>query len=206
MIDISRLDANAFTLHWKECRLGHVLGLAIDQLRPAAEQRAQTIKVSELDALPPFDGDSQRLHQAFRNIIENAVKFTPDGGHISIHARLLGGAQPDEQFIEVVIADTGIGIDPEDQERIFEKFYRVGNVALHSSSRVQFKGGGPGLGLAISKGIIEAHGGKIWAASEGHDEATYPGSEFHILLMVKSPDHRAEIVEQYQKKDEFDLL
>jgi signal transduction histidine kinase len=205
MIDISRLDADAFTLHWKECQLSHVLGVAIDQLRPAAEERDQTIITSGLEEIPPFEGDAQRLHRAFRNVIENAIKYTPDGGQVSISARPLGGEDPEEQFIEVVISDTGIGIDPEDQERIFEKFYRVGDASLHSSSRVQFKGGGPGLGLAISKGIIEAHGGKIWAASEGHDEENCPGSEFHILLMVKAPDQRARFVEEYQLKGQSTL-
>ena len=197
MIDISRLDANALTLHWKECRLSHVLGLVAQQLGPAAEERSQTLILEKVEHIPLFEGDAQRLHQALRNVVENAIKFTPDGGRISLSARLLGGKAPEEQFIEVVIADTGIGIAPEDQERIFEKFYRVGDARLHSSSKIQFKGGGPGLGLAIAKGIIEAHGGKIWAASEGYDEDALPGSEFHILLMVKSPDNRARLVEKY---------
>jgi len=188
MLDVSRIDANMMILQWKECRLSHILRLAAEQIRPAAEERKQTLKVQDFEDLPSFDGDPQRLHQAFRNLIENAVKFTPDGGTISVSARLLGGDAPEEQFLEVVVADTGIGVAPEDQERIFEKFYRVGDASLHSSSKVQFKGGGPGLGLAISKGIIEAHGGKIWVASEGYDEETYPGSEFHVLLMVKAPD------------------
>lgn len=197
MIDISRLDANALSLHWKECHLGTVLGLAAKHLMPSAEERNQSLIVESAEGIPAFDGDAQRLHQALLNIMENAIKFTPDGGTITVSARLLGGNSPDEQFIEIVVADTGIGIAPEDQERIFEKFYRVGDAKLHSSSKVQFKGGGPGLGLAIAKGIVEAHGGKIWAASEGYDEETFPGSEFHILLMVRAPDNRVRLVERY---------
>lgn len=198
MIDISRIDANALDLHWRECRLGQIMGPAIAQLAPIAQERQQRLEVGDLEGLPPFEGDPQRLHQAFHNIIENAIKFTPDGGRISISARLLGGDEPAEQFIEVIIADTGIGIALEDQERIFTKFFRVGDVSLHSSSRVQFKGGGPGLGLAITKGIIEAHGGKIWVASEGHDEDNPPGSEFHVLLMLRAPQSlKRDLLHEY---------
>ena len=115
-------------------------------------------------------------------MLTNAIKYTPDGGKISLDGRKLPG------FIEVVIRDTGIGIDPEDQSIIFEKFTRLGNISLHSSGKTKFKGGGPGLGLHIAKGIIEAHGGAIWVESPGYDEETFPGSTFHILLpMLQRP-------------------
>jgi signal transduction histidine kinase len=91
-------------------------------------------------------------------------------------------------FIEVTISDSGIGIDPEDHTKIFEKFSSLGSVSLHSSGKTKFKGGGPGLGLPITKGIIEAHGGAIWVESEGYNEDMCPGSVFHILLPLrKSP-------------------
>ncbi len=101
-------------------------------------------------------GDGERLYQALRNVVSNSIKFTPDHGKITMDGRLLPG------FIEVTVTDTGIGIDPDDQNRIFEKFGRVGSVSLHSSGKTKYKGGGPGLGLPIAKGIIEAHGGAIW--------------------------------------------
>jgi signal transduction histidine kinase len=91
-----------------------------------------------------------------------------------------------ERFIEIVIADTGIGIASDDLERIFEKFYRVGNVLLHSTGDTKFKGAGPGLGLTIARGIVEAHGGRIWAESPGHDEEHCPGSKFHVLLPIRT--------------------
>jgi signal transduction histidine kinase len=130
--------------------------------------------------------DSERLFQAFRNLVTNAIKYTPDGGFITIGGRMLSG------FIEITFTDTGIGIDLEDQERIFEKFGRLGNVALHSSGKIKFKGGGPGLGLPITKGIIEAHGGAIWVESEGYDEENCPGTIFHVLIPLRkdSPDQR----------------
>jgi signal transduction histidine kinase len=87
-----------------------------------------------------------------RNVIINAIKYTPNGGQITIDGRMLPG------FIETTISDTGIGIDPDDHIHIFEKFGRLGSVSLHSSGKIKYKGGGPGLGLPITKGIIEAHG------------------------------------------------
>jgi signal transduction histidine kinase len=86
----------------------------------------------------------------------------------------------------VTVTDNGIGISVEDQETIFEKFGQLGNVSLHSSGKTKFKGGGPGLGLPIAKGIIEAHRGTIWVESEGHDENGFPGSTFHVLLPIRT--------------------
>ena len=84
-----------------------------------------------------------------------------------------------------MIRDTGIGIEKEHQELIFEKFYQTGEVLLHSTGKTNYKGGGPGLGLAITKGIIEAHHGQVWVESPGHDEETFPGSMFHVRLPLE---------------------
>jgi len=113
-------------------------------------------------------------------VVVNAIKFTPDEGTITIDGRVLPG------FIETTISDTGIGISVEDQATIFEKFEQVGEISLHSSGKTKFKGGGPGLGLAIARGIIDAHGGAIWVESPGFDEEKCPGSTFHILLPLRS--------------------
>jgi len=146
------------------------------------------LRVNNLEALPQVPGDLKRLSQAFSNLLGNAIKFTPDGGTISISGRIL--KEPDKGLpthVEILIADTGIGIDPDDQILIFEKFYRVGAVELHSTGSTKFKGAGPGLGLSITKGVIQAHGGKIWVESPGHDEAKMPGSTFHVLLPAIVP-------------------
>jgi signal transduction histidine kinase len=95
---------------------------------------------------------------------------------------------PSDQKVEIVVTDTGIGIDPDDLERIFDKFYRVGDVLFHSTGKIKFKGAGPGLGLTIARGIVEAHRGRIWAESPGCDEEACPGSEFHVVLPVR-PQH-----------------
>jgi signal transduction histidine kinase len=89
--------------------------------------------------------------------------------------------------VAVVVQDTGIGIDAKHHKAIFEKFYQIGEVALHSSGKTTFKGGGPGLGLALVKGAIEAHGGMVWVESEGCNEQTLPGSAFKVLLPIHAP-------------------
>lgn len=88
----------------------------------------------------------------------------------------------------MVVSDTGIGIDPRYQDLIFTKFYQTGEVALHSSGKTKFKGGGPGLGLAIARGIVQAHGGQIWVESPGYDEVKCPGSHFHVALPLHQPE------------------
>jgi signal transduction histidine kinase len=147
----------------------------------------------EMDPFPedgaPTYGDPERLHQAIFNVIGNAIKFTPDGKQIHI-TNTLYPAKEDEDgklrgYMCIRVIDTGIGIAPENQERIFDKFSGLGSVALHSTSKYKFKGGGPGLGLAITRGIIEAHGGRVWVESEGYDEDRCPGSTFHIYLPLR---------------------
>ncbi|MCB0541504.1 MAG: PAS domain-containing sensor histidine kinase, partial [Bacteroidetes bacterium] len=81
--------------------------------------------------------------------------------------------------------DTGIGLDSEHHELVFEKFYQTGDAAIHSSGTTSFKGGGPGLGLAIVRGVARAHGGKVWVESAGHDETNFPGCVFYLHLPVK---------------------
>jgi signal transduction histidine kinase len=84
--------------------------------------------------------------------------------------------------VEIIVSDTGVGVDPNLREVIFSKFYQPGELGKHSTSKSRFKGGGAGLGLALSKGIVEAHGGRIWVESPGYDEVNFPGSQFHIIL------------------------
>jgi len=177
MLDASQIDTEGLTLHFAPTTLVSTMRLAIEPWLPALEERGITLTTQGLEEIAPINGDMERLRQAFSNLISNAIKFTPDGGRISIAARPL-----DEEHFEVTIADTGIGISRADQELIFEKFYRVGSVTLHSSGEFKFKGAGPGLGLPIARGVIEGHGGCIWVESEGYDEERCPGSTFHIVL------------------------
>jgi signal transduction histidine kinase len=177
MIDVSLIDNNLLSLNLQPIWINHIFLLLRRDVAKTLDERRLTLTVNEFPGISEtLFADPERLFQAFRNVLNNAIKYTPDGGTITVDGRRLPG------FIEVTISDTGIGISPEDQGTIFEKFGGLGKAALHSSGKTKFKGGGPGLGLPISRGIIEAHGGTIWVESQGHDEEKCPGSTFHILL------------------------
>ncbi|PKN91346.1 MAG: hypothetical protein CVU44_19725 [Chloroflexi bacterium HGW-Chloroflexi-6] len=177
MIDVSQIDNHLLVLNFQPLWLNRLFNMLQADFTNIIGQRRHTLEIR------PFAGseellfaDPERLYQALKNLVSNAIKYTPDGGKIIIDGRILSG------FVEVTITDTGIGIAPENQEVIFEKFGQLGDVSLHSSGKTKFKGGGPGLGLAITKGIIEAHQGSVWVESEGYDEVKCPGSTFHVLL------------------------
>jgi len=183
MIDVSLIDNEILRLNFQPMWIKQLLELAKHELTPYALERSQTFEVVIFDGSEQMTyGDPERLYQAIRNILTNAIKYTPDGGRITVSGRKLPG------FVEIITTDTGIGIDEAFHEQIFEKFGGLGNVQLHSSGKIKFKGGGPGLGLTITKGLIEAHGGTIWVESEGYDEVNLPGTTFHILLpILKEP-------------------
>ena len=181
MIDVSMIDNNLLRLNFQPMQVSQIVEKLHFEVDSALKARKLTIVRNE------FDGnrvwiyvDPTRIQQALGNIINNAIKYTPDGGTITIDGRTLPG------FIEVTVTDTGIGISPENQASIFDKFGQLGRVELHSSGKTKFKGGGPGLGLPIAKGILEAHGGSLWVQSPGYDEATCPGSTFHMLIPART--------------------
>ena len=188
MIDVSLIDNNLLALNFQPVWLNRLLDVIWHEIQDTILQRRLQYFVQ---SFPGYDemifADGERLFQALRNIVLNAIKFTPDGGEIMVSGRKLPG------FIEVIVTDTGIGINPEFHSAIFEKFGRLGNVSLHSSSKTKFKGGGPGLGLPIAKGIIEAHGGAIWVESDGFDEVNCPGATFHILIPERKEPPDAKI-------------
>ncbi len=190
MIDVSLIDTNMLKLNLQPIQLKTLLGLLKAELDATFQERKQTFEIRPFNGMNEWlMGDPERLYQALRNVLLNAIKYTPDGGKITIDGRLLPG------FVEVTVADTGIGIAPEDQTLIFEKFTALGSAQLHSSGKTKFKGGGPGLGLPIARGIIEAHGGTIWVVSEGYDEEKCPGSTFHILLPLQSNAEDARLAQ-----------
>lgn len=187
MIDVSLIDNQILSLNYQPLWLNRLFHILEEDFRDIIEERRLDLVIRPFPGSQEMTfGDPERLLQAFRNLLSNAIKYTPDGGKITIDGQKLPG------FIEVTVADTGIGIDPLDHARVFEKFGRLGNTALHSSGKTKFKGGGPGLGLPITKGILEAHGGAIWVESEGYDEHQYPGATFHMLIPQRSepPDEK----------------
>lgn len=186
MLDVSVIDVNAMDLRFAQTTISIVIRTAIEPLQDAMRQRKIYLRADGLKDLPAIQADMQRLVQAFRNVIVNAIKFTPDGGRIEI----TGATNPtpsNEPGILVIITDTGVGIQRENLELIFRKFYRGHDPSLHSTGAYKFMGAGPGLGLTIAKGVVEGHGGKIWAESSGHDPIRCPGSSFFIALPIAPP-------------------
>ncbi len=198
MVDVSLIDNDLLQLSFQIIWVDQIFSILQREIEPAAQERRLRFKIGDRLTLHCMTyGDPERLYQAFLYVINNAIKFTPDGGSITVGGRLLPG------FIEITVTDTGIGIDPADQEAIFEKFGRLGDVLRHhSSGKTKFKGGGPGLGLPIVKGIIEAHGGTVWVESEGHDDEKCPGSTFHILLPLRDEPPKRDTARLFPRDGE----
>ena len=178
-----RIDTQVLEVLPERSSVAKMFSTLETEFREALKERRLLLVLQDLDALPDIQVDPDLLPKAFYHLLINAIKFTPDGGTITISGSLI--ENEGVEAIELVIRDTGIGIDLAYQELIFTKFYQTGPVALHSSGKTKFKGGGPGLGLAIVKGIVAAHCGRIWVVSSGHDEALCPGSAFHLVLPLK---------------------
>lgn len=186
MVDVSLIETESLILNPVTTSVSVVVRHAVETVRPAAAARNQHLTLHDLSSLPTIQADGTRLEQVFVSLLTNAVKFTPDGGKIAVSGRVLPSAD-DKTFVELQVADTGIGVDPDHQNLIFEKFYRPENPMLHSTDDSRFKGAGPGLGLAIAKGIVEAHGGRIWVESPARDEQACPGSTLYVRLPVTGP-------------------
>jgi signal transduction histidine kinase len=185
MIDVSMIDNDLLKLNFQPMQVNQMMDALETEMKNTLNQRRLTLERRDFEGNKTWIYvDPERIQQALRNLMNNAIKYTPDGGHITVDGRTLPG------FIEVTVTDTGIGISPENQALIFEKFGQLGRVELHSSGKTKFKGGGPGLGLPIARGILEAHGGSLWVESPGYDEKACPGSTFHMLLPLRteSPD------------------
>ena len=182
MLDVARLENQVLSPHLEAVTLGPLLRLIQKDYASDLAMRKLTIELDpQINSAPQVLADSELLQKVLDNVIVNAIKFTPDGGsiHISAHTVDVDGA---EKMCEIRVRDTGIGIDPANHKIVFEKLYQLGKVELHSSGRTKFKGGGPGLGLAIAAGIIKAHRGSIWVESVGYDEEKLPGSTFFIQI------------------------
>jgi signal transduction histidine kinase len=180
MLDVSRIDSNTLFLRKSGLRLDLLIKKVNKGFEKAFAERNIHMTVDGLEDLPLIPADPDMLQKVFHHIIMNAIKFTPDGGAVTVNGKYLNGSEPPQ--VEITVHDTGIGIDPALHRLIFEKFNQAGDVLLHSSGKTKFKGGGPGLGLAIARGIVEAHGGRIWVESPGYNEQTNPGSTFFVSL------------------------
>ncbi len=182
MLDVARLDNQITNPHLEPVNLNLILRLIHKDYVKDLAARNLTFGMDEaIKDFPPLFSDSELLKKALDHVIVNAIKFTPDGGSITISAKVVEDVRLGK-LAEICVKDTGIGIDPEHHKIIFEKLFQLGTVELHSSSRTNYKGGGAGLGLAIASGIVKALQGSIWVESSGHDEENFSGSAFIIRL------------------------
>lgn len=193
IIDVSLIDLHTFELKYQNFYLEKIILMVADNLDKAFQKRRVELVIMPMALEQRIYGDPERLHKAFSKVLLNALKYTPDGGRVTISSAVVRQNEANDEiagYVDVQITDTGIGINPENLEVIFDKFTSISDVSLHSSGKTKFKGGGPGLGLPIARGIIEAHGGRIWAESPGYNEVTYPGTTFHIELpiLLKLPE------------------
>lgn len=186
MLDVTRIDAETLQIAAIPVPLNRIIDNLVHNFEKATIERRIILTVQHAEGTPDIKGDSALIQKALYHLIVNAIKYTPDGGKVSISTR--PGLIDDEiPGVQIAVRDTGIGLDAEHHELVFEKFYQVGSVAIHSSGKTTFKGGGPGLGLAIVRGVARAHGGKVWVESAGHDESRFPGSVFYLQLPINPP-------------------
>jgi signal transduction histidine kinase len=186
MLDVTRIDSETLKIRAVPVPLKRVFkDISSDFVKAATERNIELIIEQDTDT-PNINADPSLIQKALYHLIVNAIKYTPDGGKIILRSRPIT-LENNVQGVELSVSDMGIGLDAEQHELIFQKFYQVGGVAIHSSGKTSFKGGGSGLGLAIVRGVARAHGGKVWVESSGHDEINFPGSTFYLQLPIDPP-------------------
>ena len=144
MLDVSRIDSKLLEVVPSNVEIGPVIEEVEDVFRTALKERELCFHTEGLADLPTIHADKDLLYKVFYHVIGNAIKYTPDGGRITVTGLTIEDGGTDSE-IEIAVKDSGIGIDPCYQELVFEKFYQTGEVLLHSTSKTKFKGGGSRL-------------------------------------------------------------
>lgn len=168
ILDLSRIEQGGPIPMVQDVDLGRVATASAERLRLFAERQGVDLSVELEGDIPPVRGDEDRLGQVLVNLLHNAVKFSPDGGAVTVRVRRA------EAEVVVSVADRGIGIPRAAQPRVFERFYKV--------DRARVRGGGTGLGLSIARHVVEAHAGRIWVESEEGR-----GSTFSFAIPITPP-------------------
>ncbi|MEK7205643.1 MAG: GAF domain-containing sensor histidine kinase, partial [candidate division NC10 bacterium] len=201
VLDLSKIEAGRMELQIAPADLGEVLEAVQSTMRPLAAKKAITLQVESDQRIGPFPMDAARVKQILLNLAGNAIKFTPDGGRVTVTARRVESSNgqlvkrsgpidgsttrpldTDGDWVEVAVSDTGPGIPAEEHERIFLEFQQV------QTSRLAGKPEGTGLGLALAKRFVEMHGGKLWVESE-----VGKGSRFFFTLPTTAPPARQNL-------------
>jgi len=173
LLELSKIESGRVSLKEEPLELPALVERTLSMVKPMADKKRHHLITAIMPSLPPVAGDEGRLAQVLTNLLDNAIKYTPAGGTITVSATLAPSSGMSERpaaAIDLSVADTGIGIPEQDRPRVFERFYRVDKARSREL-------GGTGLGLAIVKHIVEGHGGHVWV------EANYPqGSRFVVRL------------------------
>ena len=168
LLKLSRIEAGQLKLEFRPVSVTQLIESCVETAHLKAVPRQLALNVDLPEALPAVRGDSNSLQEVLQNLLDNALQYTPAGGKIDVSASC------SDSRVIVTVTDTGIGIPQVEQERIFERFYRVDAARSREA-------GGTGLGLSIARHIMEAHGGRLWVES-----AVGEGSRFHFSLPVAS--------------------
>jgi two-component system phosphate regulon sensor histidine kinase PhoR len=179
LLDLSRIEHGGTLQLVDGVDLGHLAADAAERLRLFAERQGIVLRVEPAPDIPPVRGDPARLGQVVVNLVHNAVKFSPDGGEITVRVRR------DGREVVTSVEDHGIGIPRAARARVFERFYKVDRARLRAEA-----GGGTGLGLAIPRHVVEQHGGRIWV-----DSTDGAGSTFSFALPIPADARHAAAAE-----------
>jgi PAS domain S-box-containing protein len=209
LLDAARLEARTLYIARESFNPITMINELITEFKPSYQENKINLELQDFPEDTVIRGDAHHLKRALGRLLENAIKFTPEGGLVRIAGRTLqqkkvvgltgelnafsefffDGALA-ESYLRISIRDSGIGVDKADQLRIFDKFQEVGDISTHSTSQAQFGGKGVGLGLTLAKGIIETHDGLVWVESAGADQ----GSCFSTLLPLANPNEERYVL------------
>ena len=167
---LAQVEAGSLHLQLSAARVEELLQSSVEAVRPRAEAKGIDLSLDVEPSAPTAELDATRVSQVIGNLLENAITHTPEGGKVTVSARVLRLAQDERETVEVTVSDTGAGIAPEDLPRVFDRFYRADPSRDRST-------GGAGLGLTIARRLVEAHGGTIVVES-----ALGEGSRFTVRL------------------------
>lgn len=188
ILDLSKIESGTIKLMRAEVDIADLLESAQSSVLPQAQKKGVGLEIELPEALAPICADNEKLGQSVVNLLANAVKFTPASGMVTVRAQTWRGAKraevadrfgaAEEDFVQIMVRDTGVGIPADKHEDIFKPFFQVDG----SFTREH---GGTGLGLAIVKSFIEAHGGEVWVESAPGEGTTF------TLLVPLNPPHTA---------------
>ncbi|MEW6381843.1 MAG: ATP-binding protein [bacterium] len=172
LLDLSRIELDKYEIRQEVSDFARMAGVTIDSMRPLFEKKGIRFTTRIPDGLPQVYADKQKVSQVLTNLLSNAMKFTPARGEVVLEAfpEVEEGAQgenwPAQDFVQINVSDTGIGLDEEEIHKIFDKFYQVDNSATREH-------GGTGLGLCIARNIVDLHHGRMWVKSRKGEGSTF---------------------------------